>query len=170
MKNNQAFGVEPVPNYRGPGFVSTVWAPGLAPHTMKQNGSVLIFDTEDEAKLAGIEELLHILNMPRERDRRTSKPERYEKLSGPEFANLLAEAGITMKFFCYLYSTTEKRVFQWIDGFNEKGQEELAPHPVRVLLEIFKAFPETIDLAENVTDKVTVNTLREKLRREGIIT
>jgi hypothetical protein len=42
-----------------------------------------------------------------------------------------------------------------MNGVNDKGQEERAPHPVRVLLELFKANPKNIDIAEQVTDGVT---------------
>ncbi len=72
-----------------------------------------------------------------------------------ELAILMSEAGITWKFFTYLYGTSERRLTEWMTGTNDKGQPEQAPHPVRVMLELFKANPNNIDIAEAVTDAVT---------------
>ena len=71
-------------------------------------------------------------------------------MNGPEFAVALAEAGIGLTLFAYIYGTSIERAQQWIDGI------ESVPHPVRLLLELFRAYPTTIDLAESVTDAHTI--------------
>ena len=77
------------------------------------------------------------------------KRERQKKLTGREFAIKLAEAGLTPTFMAFLYGTSPDRVMKWIDGIED------IPHPVNVLLEIFKSDPRTIDVAEALTASVT---------------
>lgn len=134
------------------------YAPGLIPGTVRDRAGVAtVFPTEKDARLAAAEAMIATLNAPRDyRDVRDGgKPERYQKLSGAEFANLLQESGITLKLFAYIYGTSMKRAFWWLDGRNDKGGEENVPHPARILLELFKADPKNIDIAEAVTDSVT---------------
>lgn len=152
------YGAEAIPNTDGEGYLGLYRAPGLAPGFVRdpRTNRVKTFATKDSAIAAASLRLFDVLNKPRLRTvTRSGKSERYRKLTKQELAVLINEAGITHKFFTYLYGTTERRFSEWLTGVNEKGNEELAPHPVRVLLEIFKAHPETIDTAEKVTDSVT---------------
>ena len=152
------YGVDAIPNAGGPGFTAFYRMPGLVPGYIRdqQTNRVEIFETEDQAIAARARRLFDIMNAPRVRAKANSgKREQYARLSGSEFARLLQEAGITLTLFAYLYGTTEKRVLGWIDGVNEKGEVDLAPHPARILLELFKAAPSNVDLAEKITDSVT---------------
>lgn len=154
-----SYGVKAIPNEHGPGFVALYWAPGLKAGLRRDEaGRPIIYSQEVEAEAAAARRLCEVLNIPRARANvSSSKKERYERLSGPEFAELIREVGITPTFLAYLYGTSDKRVFQWVDGVNEKGLEELPPHPVRVLLELMKENPKNIDLAERVTNAVTTS-------------
>lgn len=154
------YGAEAIPNMDAPGFLGLYRAPGLAPGFVRnpETNRVRNFDTEAEAIAAASLRLFDILNTPRLRTvSRSGKSERYEKLTKQELAVLLAESGITMKLFTYLYGTSERRMTEWLNGVNDKGNEERAPHPVRVLLELFKADPKNVDIAERVTDDVTTH-------------
>lgn len=156
--NQHTYGVEVRPFRDRPGFVARYWAPGISPGDIRNpgTGEIVVFETESDAKAAGADRLFDVLNAPRLRVvSRSGKQEKYQKLSGPEFAALLRESGLTLTLFTYLYGTNERRVLQWIDGRDKDGKEELAPHPVRVMLELFKARPENIDYAEKITNEVT---------------
>ena len=154
------YGAEAIPNADGPGYVGLYRSPGLAPGFVRdpETKRLKVFDTEAEAIAAASLRLFDILNTPRLRTvGRSGKSEKYRKLTKQELAILMTEAGISWKFFSYLYGTSERRLTEWMNGVNEKGTEEQAPHPVRVLLELFKANPKNIDIAEAVTDAVTTH-------------
>jgi hypothetical protein len=69
------------------------------------------------------------------------------------------------ELFLLLERHSPERFFQWVDGAKSKdGRLYEVPHHVRVLLEIFKRIPQAIDIAEEVTEKVTK---QRKPRREG---
>ncbi len=152
------YGAEAIPNMDGDGFIGLYRAPGLAPGLVRdpETNRVRHFPTQEGAIAAASTRLFEILNKPRLRTvTRSGKAERYEKLTKQELAILLNQSGITHKFFTYLYGTSERRLAEWLNGVNDKGQEERAPHPVRVMLELFKANPQNVDIAEAVTDAVT---------------
>jgi hypothetical protein len=154
---SRTFGVYVKAHNSGQGFVSWYWAPGLTPGiTRDTDGSIQRFETEEQAYSAGSKKLIEILNIPRVRAyQQSGKLEKYAKLTGPELADLLAGTGITATLATYILGTNEKRFFQWIDGKNEKGQDEAPPHHVRIILELLKANPDNIDIAQAVTDAVT---------------
>lgn len=132
------------------GYHGTFQAPGLTPDVVRdENGQPRLFPNEHAAKYAASMTMFVVLNKPRVFAGKSGKPERYTKMTGPEFAVELAEAGITPTFLAYLYGTSQKRVLEWIDGV------EAVPHPVRILLRLFQADSRNIDLAEEVTDAVT---------------
>ncbi|NEI71022.1 hypothetical protein GR212_15695 [Rhizobium lusitanum] len=152
------YGAEAIPNANGEGFLGLYRAPGLAPGYVRdpETNRVRFFPTEDAAIAAASLRLFDILNTPRLRTvNRSGKTERYQKLTPTELKVLVNEAGITWTMLAYLYGTSERRLTEWMNGVNDKGQEERAPHPVRVLLELFKAASQNIDIAERVTDSVT---------------
>lgn len=149
MKPAKRYLAKALPTSRPGIFYGQFAFPGVEPRYVNVNGAPALFGSEDEAVAAAALAMIETLNSrPKER----SNPESYTRLTGPEFAVLLAEAGITPTFFSYLNNSRLERVFGWMDASEEK---DLAPHPVRVLLEIFKAHPETIDTAEAVTERVT---------------
>jgi len=151
------FGVSIKPDRNGGGYIAEYYAPGLVPEAVKENGKVAIFPDKASAELAAYRVRDTILNTPRRYSdvKSNAKNGRYDRLTGPEFAALLQETGITLTLFSEIYGTTMKRAFSWIDGKNDKGEAEFAPHPARVLLELFKANPRNIDVAEDVTHKAT---------------
>jgi DNA-binding transcriptional regulator YiaG len=131
------------------GFHARFSAPGLYPRLVaRPHSEPTIFEYEAEAEIAAMTALFGILNAPRETQSR-GKDMRYQKLSGPEFAVLLAESGLSLTLFAYLYGTSPDRAQSWIDGVDS------APHPARILLEIFKRHPELVDEAEDITAAVT---------------
>lgn len=145
-KPAKKFVAQAVP-YAG-GYRAQWAAPGLVPAFVMERGSVAVFGSKDSAENAARIHLFNALNLPRER-RTSGKPERYKKMTSVEGAVKLRESGLTPSFLAYLYGTSQDRVLKWIDGVEDW------PHPARLLLEIFKACPAMIDIAERVTDSVT---------------
>ena len=113
-----------------------------------------IYDTAEQAENAARAALFEALN---NRPRSNQTPERYRLLSGPELAEAIRAAGITPTFFCYLWGCSTERFFQWVDEVPDKNGRPVPPppHGVRVMLEMFRQIPQTIDLAEDITDRVT---------------
>lgn len=142
------------------GFRAQWAAPGLVPAYVMDRGRPAVFDDEDSAENAARFHLFNALNKARD-GLISGKPERYRKMTASEGAIALAEAGLTPSFFAFLYGTSRDRVLKWIDGVEDW------PHPARLLLEIFKANPSTIGLAEAVTDSVTEARKPRKDREEG---
>lgn len=152
------------------GFRARYAFPGVTPRLFQEGGSPKLFRSEEAATVAAATELIRELNnrpgmpgatRPKSMDDGTvidrpipprRKTERYERLSGSELSVLLAETGITLSFFQYLYNTNAERLLTWMGA---SADDDRAPHPVRVLLEIFKAYPDTINVAETITDSVT---------------
>lgn len=133
-------------------------APGLVPAIAESaDGRVYEYNSEKEAEAGAAKALIGILNAPRVRARQSEgKPERYQKLTGPEFAVLLQRAELTLTFFAELYGTSQQRVLQWIDSAED------VPHPVRIILELFVADPKNIDRAQAVTNAVTTSRRTER--------
>jgi len=131
------------------GFLA-MWAyPGIPPRpALDQDRNPVVFQDERAARIRAALELHRQLN---ERTWITGKPERYKHLTGPELALKLREAGVTPTEFARLYGTAQARVMDWIDGVRE------VPHPVYVLLEIFIAAPDAIEIANTLTDQMTTS-------------
>ncbi|AMX93693.1 MULTISPECIES: hypothetical protein [Mesorhizobium] len=159
-KSNPIFRAWAEPNNRGPGFIALWIAPGLVADIVRPDGKTpAIFSTELEAELAGWRRMAEVLNGPRIRaNRDQGKKERYQRLTGPEFAEQLRAAGITPTFLAFIYSTSPHRVLTWLDGAED------IPHPIRVLLALFQADERNIDIAERVTEAIT--TERKPRRRD----
>lgn len=130
----------------GSGYISIWSAPGFnrGMLRMRPSRSPMMFHTAEDAELAAMRHVLEVLNKPRMRAI-TYKPERYIKLTSAQFAEELRLAGVSPSFFAYMYGTSQRRVIEWIDG------KEDVPHPARLLLALFQADPENIDIAEEVT-------------------
>lgn len=158
-KANPIFRAWAEPNSRGPGFIALWIAPGLVADIVRPDGKTpAIFNTEFEAELAGWRRMAEVMNGPRIRaNKQQGKPERYQRLTGPEFAEQLRDAGITPTFLAYLYSTSAHRVLTWIDGAED------IPHPIRVLLALFQADEANIDIAEKVTEDCTTERKPRRL-------
>lgn len=148
------------PNAHGGGYVAFWGSPGLNPAVLRDpDGNPSTFPTEAAGELAAWRRMAEVLNKPRS-EARSGKPERYQKMSGPEFAGDLQDVGITPSFFAYLYGTSQARAINWID--NVPGED--VPHPARILLGLFKADPVNIDIAEAITARIT--TERQPRRQE----
>lgn len=136
---------EPLPGgkyhavYSSPGRLPTV--------ATREDGRPYLYNTQIEAEAGAARQLHRVLNAPRSNP--DGKTERYQKLTGAEFAVLLANADVTATWFAYVYGTAPKRVLGWIDGVDD------VPHPARLLLEAIIASPQIPDLIESVTDRVT---------------
>lgn len=135
-----------VPHNNGQ-FLAQYAGPGMIPaYVADRQGQPRYFDSAEDAEVEARRVLFAVLNS---RKRDSSKPERYRRLTGPEFAVLLAEASLTPTFFAYLYGTSPDRVMKWIDGVED------VPHPAMLMLEIMKQRPEAVDIAERATEAVT---------------
>jgi DNA-binding transcriptional regulator YiaG len=131
----------------GGGWLGEYGFPGVRPFYVSDAGKPTVHGSETEALASAAVSLMNALN---NRPRNKGKPERYTKLTGPQLAVLLSESGLTPTFFAELYGTSSGRLVEWMDETAD------VPHPVRLLLEIFKRHPETVDVAEKVTAAVTV--------------
>lgn len=130
-------------------FHAVYAAPGLTPVvSSKDDGTPYVYNTEEEAEAWAAKHLHRVLNAPRQKAN-SKAAERYQKLTGSEFAVLLARAGVTRTWFAYVYGTSEQRVFGWIDGVDQ------VPHPARLLLELIIADEKNAGIVEAVTDQVT---------------
>ena len=145
----------PLPNGK---FQAIYSAPGRLPAvSAREDGTPYVYNTEVEAEAGAAMHLHRVLNAPRIEARRSQgKSERYEKLTGPEFAMLMARAGVTATWFAYVYGTTQQRVLGWIDGVDQ------VPHPARLLLELIIADESNGDLIERITDSVTTSRRPER--------
>lgn len=165
-KPSRSYIAKGIPHPQGAGGYGWIaqWAyPGMPPELLRdENGAVQLYRTKADADAAAAMGLVDKLNSrnrtidppkvrPEEgRAHGTRSPrDRYTKLTGEEFMTLLAEAGLDPGFFAYLYGTSPDRIVKWADGI------DMVPHPVRILLEIFKEFPDAVDLAEDVTEEVS---------------
>ena len=160
------------------GYLGQFSFPGGVPQCVTKGGTPLIYDNERDAEADAAIACIKACNARYTFRVQTTDPndtgvrslsnatqEVYTKLTGPEFAVLVAEANITPNYFCFLNAIPQERFFQQVDGAKSKDNRHYeVPHHVRVLLEIFKRIPQAIDIAEEVTEKVTK---QRKPRREG---
>lgn len=151
------------PNPRGSGYVAQFAPPGLIPRIVEDSatGRPSVFTTEREAETEARRVLFNMLTSgpPREnvtKDRLAA----YEKLTGAEFAVLLAENEISPTWFAFIMATNYQRVMDWISGAHD------IPHTARVMLEIFKRHPGAIDSADEVTRSVAAERVRRPSRQE----
>jgi DNA-binding transcriptional regulator YiaG len=143
---SKRYSIKAVPLPKG-GFLGEYAFPGVRPYYVSDRGQPTVHGSEAEALTSAAIALTNALN---NRPRQRGKPERYTKLTGPEFAALLSETGITPTFFAELYGTSSARIVEWMDSVTD------VPHPVRLLLEIFRRDPGAIDTAEAITKTATV--------------
>jgi len=135
------------------GFLAQYAFPGVVPRYVTSAGRPLLFASSDEAEDAARVALFHALN---NRPSQKGPPERYRLMSGDDLARAVDAAGITPTFFAYLWGCGTERFFQWIDGTADRSGRVLRPpHAVRLLLETWRQFPATLDLAEQITEQVT---------------
>lgn len=156
-KPEKFYWVKAQPSDTGSGFVGVYAAPGLNAGLVRDaDGKPARFPNEIQAEFAASQRLIEVLNaLPALARKNGGKQERYLKPTGPEFAELLAEAEITPTSFAYISSQKLSRIQEWIQGLDEKGNATAAPHWARVLLAIFKQFPESFDFALKLTDRFT---------------
>lgn len=109
------------------------------------DGSVSMFDTEDEAIAAAGEDLCEALNG---RTRHTHDHFGYKVMGGAELAVKLAEAGISPASFAVLVGTTHERVMEMIDG------EMPITRPVNLLAHLLLTVPGAFEEAERYTREI----------------
>jgi hypothetical protein len=177
FKSSTRYIAKALPHPNG-GYLGQFSFPGGVPQFVTKGGTPVIYDNEQDAEADAAIACIKACNarytfrvQPTDAQddgvRRLSNlsQEVYTKLTGPEFAVLVAECNMTPNFFSYINAISPERFFQWVDGATAKDGRRLEiPHNVRVLLEIFKRIPQAIDIAEEVTEKVTK---QRKPRREG---
>lgn len=146
---------ESVPRPNGTGFLGRFSAPGLEWDFAQEGGAPAVFDNPGAAELAAARALIGVLNIRSSR-LAFEKNDRYRKLSATEFAELLADAGITPELFAHIMGTDPNRVRQWLEGTGD------IPHPARVILELLKAADGNVDIAEKVTDAVATSRKGEE--------
>ena len=158
-KTNATFKAWAEPHDNGRGYIGLYHAPGLdTGYVWAEDGVLAVFPLADLAELAAKDRLFDVLNGARNlaiSQYRHGKPERYRRLTGAEFAVLLKEVNLTPTFFAEIYGTTLKRIISWIDGVNERGHEELVPHPAYLLLMRIKDDPSIVDKLEEDTQAMT---------------
>ena len=106
-------------------------------------------DAEEEAKIALANALLS-------RFTTTDLPERYRHIQAADFAADLKESGITPTQFARVYGISQDSVMSWINGIARRlGKSDRIPHAARVMLALFLAYPDAIEIAERVTAENT---------------
>lgn len=145
----------PVP---GGKFQALYSAPGLETAIAKtKDGRPYEYSSEVEAEAGAVRALHGVLNAPRIKARASQgKSERYRKLTGPEFAVLLRQAGVTATWFAYVMGTSVERVLKWVDGVDD------VPHPARLLLMLILADERNAGIIEKVTDENTTTRRPER--------
>lgn len=143
----------------GDGFVGIYGAPGLSAGMIRDlDGNVTKFPDRDLAELAAWRRMGDVINfLPKLASRHGGKQETYQKPTGPEFANLMADAAVTPTAVAYIFAQKLSKIQEWVSGVDEKGNTTAAPHWTRVLLRIFAKFPESFDFALELTEKYTTN-------------
>jgi hypothetical protein len=74
--------------------------------------------------------------------------QRFEKMSGPDFAVALAEVGLSPTEFAALWGTDQDRVLSWFDDAEERG----VPFPMWWILELLR-ISGNISLAHQVAQQ-----------------
>lgn len=166
-KREKTYWAMATPHDDGGGYVGAYGAPGLTPGLIRdRDGSVTRFPTGELAELAAWRRLADVINsLPKLASKHGGKQERYQKPTGPEFAELMAEANATPTAIAYIFAQKLSKIQEWVTGIDEKGNSTSAPHWSRVLLRIFARFPETFDFALDLTERYTVERRPSEHRR-----
>jgi hypothetical protein len=132
------------------------WAfPGMVPAWVieEADGLPLVFERQEDASLSA---KLALANALLARYATTDLPERYRHMAAADFAADLREAGITPTRFARVYGVSQSAVMAWINGVaGRPGKSDRIPHSARVLLALFLAYPDAVEVAEQVTAENT---------------
>lgn len=121
-------------------------APGLLPDYVYDGDVPELFNTAEAAEAKAKDVLLSALNARAgTKVSRTGKPEISKRMTGSEFAVLLAEAGLEPSEFAQMWGTTSERVLSWIDD------EQDVPFPIRWALHLLKR-PEAMEQAVAIVE------------------
>jgi hypothetical protein len=137
----------------GDGHWLGYWAfPGMVP-TYIGGAFPVSFQTAGEAMTAA---KLSLADALMTRHTTTDLPERYRHMAAADFAGDLHEAGITPTRFARVYGVPQAAVMAWINGIPGRiGKSDRIPHSARVLLALFLAYPDAVEVAERVTGENT---------------
>jgi DNA-binding transcriptional regulator YiaG len=163
LKPAKSYVANAIPNPNGDGYLAQFAPPGLIPRIVlnSADNSPAVFSRERLAEAEARRVLFNMLNSGPPRESVTKdKLAAYQKLTGPEFAILLAEIDVSPTWLAFIMATNYQRVMDWISGAQD------VPHTARVILEIFKRHPEAIDTAEEATRAVASERVRRPSRRE----
>jgi hypothetical protein len=145
-------------------FWGAYWAfPGMVPAwvTDQADGLPLVFERREDASLSA---KLALANALLHRFATSDLPERYRHMAAANFAADLRETGITPTRFARVYGVSQSAVMAWINGVSARPQRGHGggggggipiPHAARVLLALFLAYPDAVDVAERVTAENT---------------
>lgn len=126
------------------GYAGLIALPGLYPDFVRRGEEVVVLKTAGAARNEALEALFRLYDS-RTRDTRTAGG--YKRLTGAEFAALLAKINVTPTFFAEISGFPQARIMKWIDG------EQDIPHSVHVLVILMADSKRNIDLAEEITEK-----------------
>lgn len=128
-------------------FVAQYGMPGNPPLTLKDdNGNLKEFDDKEQAMVAAMEALLELLNTQRVKEHLSAWPNpRVGKWTSGDFGQGLRTVGLAPDIFEEICGSRKGRVREWLTG------QEAVPHFARILLTIFRRFPEAIDVARQET-------------------
>ena len=135
---------------RGPiqGQWGAYWAfPGMVPTWVVEQADdlPLVFDRQEDASLSAKVALANALLT---RHTTTDLPERYRHMAAADFAADLRDAGITPTRFARVYGVPQSAVMAWINGIaGRPGKADRIPHAARVLLALFQAYPDAVEVA-----------------------
>lgn len=148
------YGVRAEPSKGGGGFVGLYAIPGKDEQLARDDdGSVAVFDQEDEAIAAAAEDMVAALNARQI----ASWKRNYRRMTGAELAVALAELELSPSEFATIDGTSQQRVMQWIDG------EEDIPYHVTVLIALLR-LPDGVEMAWSTTEANMVKRALEQVR------
>lgn len=144
-------------------FIAQYSAPGALPRlVLSEDGSPVEFVVEQEAEIAAMYALFASLNAPRVKERiATWGSIQTEKWGGADLGAALSAVGLAPEVFADIYGTKLSRMSDWLGG------KDAVPHPVRLLLSIFRALPEAIEVAVAITASIRRNDGGTRADRGG---
>jgi hypothetical protein len=130
--------------------------PGKVPDfSRNSDGTLTLFMTENDAYTAAMEAAIGLFNAPREHLRRfggnrmgnaETGSVRPAKMTPAAMSAAMSAAELNSSDLVFLLDKPAKRILGWSNDGD-------IPHEVRLLLEIFAKFDETVDLAFEVTNQ-----------------
>lgn len=129
--------------------------PGKVPdYTRDGEGNVITYGSEFEAAYSAMDAAIRLFNMPRDHLRRFGQNRigsaetgtiRPVKMTPAEMSAAMSAAGLNSSDLVFLLDKPAKRILDWSNGGD-------IPHEVRLLLDTWAKYDETVDFAFDVTN------------------